>query len=68
MHMQDLVEALADEKAWKIPIKHDQASYQRKEDGSFKDYELMPPFHYHDGYLSIYWQVLTYLYLHTALV
>ena len=47
---QDLVEALSDESAWHIPVKHDQAAYQRNTDGSFKGYELVPPFHYHDGW------------------
>ena len=55
-----LVEALSDEQAWKIPIKHDQAAYQRNTDGGFAGYELMPPFQYHNGYLSVYFQTNNY--------
>ncbi|KAK9809629.1 hypothetical protein WJX73_008948 [Symbiochloris irregularis] len=57
---KDLVEALSDEQAWRIPTKHDQATYKRNADGSFQGHELMPPFHYHDGYLSIYFQTNNY--------
>lgn len=59
-YAQDLVEVLSDEKAWNVPIKHDQATYKRKEDGTFEGHELMPPFLYHDGWLSIYWQTANY--------
>ena len=58
--VQDLVEALSDEKAWNVPKKHDQSAYQRNPDGSFVGFERMPPFRYHDGWLSIYWQTANY--------
>ena len=54
------MEVLADEKAWNVPQKHDQAAFKRNADGSHAGYELNPPFHYHDGYLSVYFQTNYY--------
>ena len=35
MHVQDLVEALSDPKAWNTPRKVDQSTFERKADGTF---------------------------------
>lgn len=58
---KDLVEALSDKNAWNTPRKVDQASFERKADGSFAGYERTPPFEYHDGYLSVHFATNNYL-------
>ncbi|DBB18065.1 hypothetical protein WJX82_011687 [Trebouxia sp. C0006] len=57
---QDLVEALSKEKSWWTPRKANQQAYERKPDGSFKGFEEEVPFAYHDGYLSVHFEVNKY--------
>ena len=52
---------LSDPKVWNTPRKRDQATFERKEDGSFAGYEPTPPFEYHDGYLSVHFSTNNYL-------
>ena len=51
--VQDLVEVLSDKEAWLTPRKVDQATFERKSDGSFAGFERTPPFEYHNGYLTV---------------
>ena len=59
--LQDLVEALSDVNAWNTPRKVDQATFERKPDGTFAGFERTPPFEYHDGYLSVHFATNNYL-------
>lgn len=47
--LQDLVQVLSQRGIWKVPKKHDQASYARNKDGNHVEFEDDPPFVYHEG-------------------
>ena len=51
---QDLVEALS--QPWYVGRKADQSTYERDAQGALIK-EATIPFEYHDGYLSVYYQV-----------
>ena len=54
---QDLVEALS--QPWYVGRKADQSTYERNAQGGLIK-EPTIPFEYHDGYLSVYYQVLPF--------
>ncbi|KAK9813026.1 hypothetical protein WJX72_007708 [[Myrmecia] bisecta] len=57
---KDLVAELSKLNTWLVPKKADQAQYLRNPNGTFVGFEDTPPFEYHDGYLSVYFQSNNY--------